>query len=585
MQSLKQRWNGPFYAVGLILLSSGCQNNIFWGGGEQGSANLSLNSVTSSLCNKVDNDWTLRKKVVEIEGNVTTGRNVTWKVDAVRGEQTKKSLLVNGVLSVENRGSSPTSIGNIVVNLQRKKNVGSTQEWISSSVDIADFEHGDAAILAKIASSSSKEQETLNGLFNIPVTYHVQGERAEFTENQASGTLSFMDQKKNTLWSIHPASTIQPGEVINLLFTASFNNTVLQIPPGEQIRIESIVSFGNASNQEGYGTAAAQVDINGNGVIDAEEGYVRTISAVSELIVPIEQQGNQNVRLTESGITTSQGIQMASYDAQGYEKGMDISESTSFYLRVNGVEDDGKGGMLCAKEVLQGDDCNLPGLVGYRGVEDPDNRKLEPVYYDFPCVTAVSINSSDCVTFERDPNQFQAGNYCTYGQGAYANRGASYQILEQKFPALYPKGLEIGIVGDSGFSMKFSSAKSIQNYLPATATPEKLTMDLSDPLSSSAGVFGGQVLSFRINLDLSAAGVTPKGLGNLYYCKVGDALHGKKLTQIYDVMQTALGGGALPIGYTYSALNGLADSLNTSAFQGCGLGDFVGSLSKIPCDQ
>ena len=42
--------------------------------------------------------------------------------------------------------------------------------------------------------------------------------------------------------------------------------------------------------------------------------------------------------------------------------------------------------------------------------------------------------------------------------------------------------------------MKFTSALALQNYLPAGGAPGVLTADLFNPTSSSANVFGGQVL-------------------------------------------------------------------------------------------
>jgi hypothetical protein len=104
----------------------------------------------------------------------------------------------------------------------------------------------------------------------------------------------------------------------------------------------------------------------------------------------------------------------------------------------------------------------------------------------------------------------------------------------------------------------------VQDYLPAGGTPGRLTIDLVDPQSSSAGVFGGQVLALKLNIALSDGGATPPGLGDLYYINPGDTLHGLTVRQILAAAETALGGGPRPAGYSYAALSTLCDSLNLS---------------------
>jgi hypothetical protein len=63
---------------------------------------------------------------------------------------------------------------------------------------------------------------------------------------------------------------------------------------------------------------------------------------------------------------------------------------------------------------------------------------------------------------------------------------------------------------------------------------------------------------------LSDGGATPPGLGDLVYVNPGDALSGYKVRQILAAAETALGGGPLPAGYTYSSLSTLCDNLNLS---------------------
>ena len=112
--------------------------------------------------------------------------------------------------------------------------------------------------------------------------------------------------------------------------------------------------------------------------------------------------------------------------------------------------------------------------------------------------------------------------------------------------------------------MKFTSALAVQAYLPAGETPGKLTEDLTNPTSSASGVFGGQVLTLKLNTTLSDGGATPTGFGDLYYVDPGDALNGYTVRQILAAAETALGGGTLPTGHTYSSLSDLCTNLNES---------------------
>jgi hypothetical protein len=89
---------------------------------------------------------------------------------------------------------------------------------------------------------------------------------------------------------------------------------------------------------------------------------------------------------------------------------------------------------------------------------------------------------------------FQDGDFCTYTQGGWGgtpNGNNPASILANNFATVYPSGVEIGIPGDDGYSMKFTSAAAIGAYLPATKTAGTLTDDLVNPTSSSSGVFGG----------------------------------------------------------------------------------------------
>jgi hypothetical protein len=174
------------------------------------------------------------------------------------------------------------------------------------------------------------------------------------------------------------------------------------------------------------------------------------------------------------------------------------------------------------------------------------------------------------------PSEFQPGDYCSYTQGGWGagpsgnNPG---QILASNFGFVYPSGVTAG----TPFWMKFTTASAVDDYLPAGGTPGQLTSNLIDPTSTSAGVFGGQVLALKLNVDLNDAGIidgTQGSISSLVLTGTGGSLDGQTVAAILAAAEQALGGGSLPSGYTISTLNSLIDLLN-KAFDECAPSEWV----------
>ncbi|MDD1653889.1 MAG: hypothetical protein LUQ64_05015, partial [Methanomicrobiales archaeon] len=82
------------------------------------------------------------------------------------------------------------------------------------------------------------------------------------------------------------------------------------------------------------------------------------------------------------------------------------------------------------------------------------------------------------------PPGFEDGMYVTYTMGGWGAAPAGNNVgklLADNFAAVYPSGVEIGIPDPGDFSMKFTSASAIENYLPAGGTADKLTSNHVDP--------------------------------------------------------------------------------------------------------
>ena len=111
---------------------------------------------------------------------------------------------------------------------------------------------------------------------------------------------------------------------------------------------------------------------------------------------------------------------------------------------------------------------------------------------------------------------FAAGDFISYDQdawGAPPAPGSASQILVDHFMGYYGGGLELGMSGSSGYSMIFTSAAAVLNYLPSSGSPASLTKDELDPSSTFSGLLGGYVLTLQLNVDFTDAGFFSGGAG------------------------------------------------------------------------
>ncbi len=219
------------------------------------------------------------------------------------------------------------------------------------------------------------------------------------------------------------------------------------------------------------------------------------------------------------------------------------------------------GGTLCVTAVIPCFDEWVGKTVHLQvAVIDPSTGNV--------CVSAVTSFRVDACTY---------GSFTQGGWGAKPAGNNPGTVLVKAFPTVYPTGVEIGIAGAAGHSLRFTSAKAIEDFLPSGGTPGKLTGDATNPKGkTSAGILAGQVLALRLNVDISSAGCIPKantGLGTLKLKGTGlGSIDGKTVAQVFALAETALGGGALPAGLTYSTLNDLVTNLNESFDNGVATG-------------
>jgi len=156
---------------------------------------------------------------------------------------------------------------------------------------------------------------------------------------------------------------------------------------------------------------------------------------------------------------------------------------------------------------------------------------------------------------------FAVGDFVTYSQenwGGDPDSDPAAQMLVDRFMGFYGGGTEVGIPLNAGWSIIFTSAAAVLNYLPSSGAPGPLTADLVDPTSTSSGLLGGYVLALQLNVDFNDAGF----------------LHGTSAVLFGDLILTQLPFLPEFNGYTVRQFLGEANRI-------LGAGAFTGSYEEV----
>jgi hypothetical protein len=152
---------------------------------------------------------------------------------------------------------------------------------------------------------------------------------------------------------------------------------------------------------------------------------------------------------------------------------------------------------------------------------------------------------------------FTNGEFETYDQTIWGGPlipGTPPELLTQNYSHLYPGVLELGIpLSSGGHFMDFTDSSTVLAYLPQSAAPGALNANLTDPTFTTAGIFGGQLLALRLNIDFSDAGLLqhPVGIGFGDLILTGftgtlTGLNGQTVRQLQDIANVMIGGGSEP---------------------------------------
>jgi len=162
------------------------------------------------------------------------------------------------------------------------------------------------------------------------------------------------------------------------------------------------------------------------------------------------------------------------------------------------------------------------------------------------------------------------GAVTTYDQVSWTNDLTALTLLTNDYSSVYANSFSVVTVGlpNTGFTLSFDGAPPVSRFLPAGGPPAALTSSVTDPTTTPAGSFGGDVLALRLNIDFSNAGFLPgtSGIpfGNLVLQNFSSqpALNGLTVSQFLGDANTCLGGGACI--YSLGVLDTITADLNAS---------------------
>lgn len=180
------------------------------------------------------------------------------------------------------------------------------------------------------------------------------------------------------------------------------------------------------------------------------------------------------------------------------------------------------------------------------------------------------------------------GNMLTYSEdswGGVPSPTAATTLLINDMSTLYSGEFGALIVGltTGGYSMVFATSGDVLNYIPAGGLPGPLDANLLNPTLSSSGAFGGDVVTLKLNVDFSNAGLisgtSGYSLGSLVLTGFGTPdtangipalpdLDGLTVAQLLGISNVLLGGGSDTFGYSIGDIDTVDIKINNSFLGG-----------------
>ena len=227
--------------------------------------------------------------------------------------------------------------------------------------------------------------------------------------------------------------------------------------------------------------------------------------------------------------------------------------------------------MHIPNSAFQSDGCVWMGLFVTLGNDNGFEWCTFPKPYDsiIQNISAwkvlVKYCKQSCGDEEEDCGQLRTQTQGGWGAKPSGNNPGTY--LHTNFAAAFPNGVEVGC--DSGYTVNFTSAQAITDFLPAGGTPAKLKANATNPADKSIkNVLIGQLtaLTLSVGFDNYDAnfGEAGKKLGDMIIRK--GKFKGKTVNEFLAIANKVLGGCSTR--YKPSDINETVEKINENYVDG-----------------
>jgi hypothetical protein len=440
--------------------------------------------------------WSI-DKVAETQSPLVSNQldNISYSVSVLEG-QTKHVLVVSGQLIITNGGEQVPGLTSIDANLQRK-----------SPSQFATF-----ASAVAVAADQCRQQGISRTCLGTYV--NAQGASLLITDSSGNDVTALLGNV------LIPSSNCDNS--VRLNYVAEFDiDQFGALKPAEQLRLEMLVTFlGAGARGNSPEKVSCTIDADCNGVIneddastcdlnEAENNNVRTVPTRFSFSLPVYNPACPSVLKTDAGARSSDDSCVIAATNQLLDT---ITKSQPGAVDTESVF--GTAGCIAS-----GCQANIVNVAELHCI-DGRNELIE----GSPAGAAI------LKVCKNETRQVKPGDYCAFTQGGWGSECKGNNpgcFRDVNFASVFPNGVGIGdgvncnqgLCGQSAvlngvipFAAKWTSSAALSNYLPAGSIPGVLTADLLNPVASSSGVLGGQLLSATLSVAYDDAGKFSIGL-------------------------------------------------------------------------
>lgn len=286
--------------------------------------------------------WSLGKTGVFVPGSNPAVGTINWTLTVTKGT-TSSHITAFGYFDLISQHASAVPIESIAVSIRQSNGT-------ILSTNIANSTVGDAATTANVDPDLTMLGESV------------------LNENAASDTLTFKDGTNTPFLLNAPPVSVPAMSTIRVFFVANFKGSVLSIPTGTPLYIETVVSFGG--------------------------GFVfPSLATFTPVNMPAPQVANGSVTLNDTTINTTGTVTVGPFP--GITTVLTLGSSFNVSLAADGGAN---GGTVCNTvtltssnttiAVIDGNPITIPG-VNLSAVDCEDIPKR-------PGPTPISVNVNSC---------------------------------------------------------------------------------------------------------------------------------------------------------------------------------------------